>query len=107
MTQTHDQLYDSLRSYRERNALIRYVRDQLRGTGLDIRELAKELVISSPGHPERGRIYITYATGEISLRRTIWDYLGCLQGYGSGNAEPDVDAAKIIDMLAGHEGTPP
>lgn len=103
MTRTHDELYDSLRSFRERNALIRDVRNRLKGTGLDIRELTNELAISNPGHPEQGRIYVTYASGEVSLRRTIWDYLGHLQGYGREKSEPGIDAAKIIDMLTGRK----
>jgi hypothetical protein len=36
---------------RARNTLTHTVRTLLKGTGLDIRELASELVISHPGHP--------------------------------------------------------
>lgn len=106
MTQTHDELYDSLQSFRARNTLIREVRTLLKGTGLDIRELANELVISNPGHPEQGRIYVTYATGEVSHRRTIWDYLGYLHGHGNDGegAELTVSAEKIIHILTGRNG---
>ena len=36
---------------RARNQLIQTVKARLKGTGRDVRELAKELVISNPGHP--------------------------------------------------------
>jgi hypothetical protein len=110
MTQTVSDT-DALQPFRDRNTLIRTVRTLLKGTGLEIRELANELVISRPGHPESGRIYITYATGDVSHRRTIWDYLGCLNGYGSTDpdAEARVNADAIISALGGgggQEGTP-
>jgi hypothetical protein len=94
---------DELRAFRDRNTLIRTVRTMLKGTGLDIRELANGLVISHPGHPERGRIYITYARGEVSHRRTIWDYLGYLDSSTSASpdAEPCVDIHTIISILNG------
>jgi hypothetical protein len=34
MTQTHDKLQDSLRAFRERNTLIRDVKNRLKGSGL-------------------------------------------------------------------------
>ena len=90
----------------------------LKGTGLEIRELARELVISNPGHPGQGRIYVTYATGEVSHRRVVWDYLGCIDGHGNdvitfsgGNfnwvmddlippsASPDLPATEAASIL--------
>jgi hypothetical protein len=73
---------------------------------LDIRELANELVISNPGHPEQGRIYVTYATGEVSHRQTLWDYLGYFEGHGRHNEDADesVSAEKIIRTLTGRDG---
>jgi hypothetical protein len=73
----------------------------LKGTGLEIRELARELVISNPGHPGQGRIYVTYATGEVSHRRVVWDYLGCIDGHGNDDekAELSVNAEKFISVL--------
>ena len=93
----------AFRSIRARNTLVHTVRILLKGTGLDIRELASELVISDPGHPEHGRIYITYAHAEVSHRRTTWDYLGYLDGYGSTDpdAEPGIDARTIVATLIG------
>jgi hypothetical protein len=105
------QALDARQTLRARNMLVQTVRTRLKGTGLDIRELASELVISYPGHPERGRIYITYATGEVSLRLTVWTYLGPLEGFEPNDdpdREPAVDADKIIATLTGEpvvEGT--
>jgi hypothetical protein len=77
----------------------------MKGSGLDIRELENQLVISTPGHPEMGRIYITYKKGEVSHRRTVWDYLGYLDGCGddSEKTEPGVTAETIIGILAGQD----
>jgi hypothetical protein len=94
---------DALADFRARNTLIHQVRDQLKGTGLDIRELAKELAVSNPGHPEKGRLYINCATGEVSHRLPVLGYLGYLNGYG-GDRDPDeprVDADKIVSTLTG------
>jgi hypothetical protein len=105
MTQAHSEA-DVLQPVRARNLLIRRVRELLKGSGLDIRELANELVISHPGHPEQGRIYITYATGEVSHKRTVWDYLGYLDGYRASDprAEPEVGAEAIIGVLTKGQG---
>lgn len=88
---------------RARNTLIHTVRTLLKGTGLDIRELARELVISLPGHPEHGRVYITYSKGDVSHRRTTWHYLGRLDGHGptDPDTEPAVTTDKIIKVLSG------
>lgn len=93
---------------RARNTLVRTVRTLLKGTGLDIRELASELVISRPGHPEHGRVYITYAHAEVTHRRITWEYLGYLDGYGSADpeAEPGIDARTISAALTGHDTQP-
>jgi len=92
---------------RARGALIRAVREQLRGSGLEIRERASELVISHPGRPDHGRIYITYTSGDVSHRRTSWEYLGHLDGHGRNpDAEPSVKAAAIIGALGGRAVTP-
>jgi hypothetical protein len=102
MTQTPAEP-DPLQALRARNTLIQTVRTLLKGTGLELRELASELVISYPGHPEYGRIYITFAKGEVSLRRCTWNYLGYLDGYGPTDpeAEPHLTAEQIIALLTG------
>lgn len=100
MTQTTSET-NELQPLPDRNALISAVRTMLKGSGLDIRELANQLVISRPGYPEHGRIYITYAHGEVSHRRTIWDYLGYLDRIAdtSLDAEPRVNIQTIIRTL--------
>jgi hypothetical protein len=82
------------------------VRDRLKGKGLDIRELDRELVISVPGQPEKGRIYINLTTGEVSHRRVLWDYLGLLEGHGNDRDpdEPGIDADTIIHTLTRASG---
>jgi hypothetical protein len=97
---------------RARNALCRKVRALLAGSGLKIRELARELVIANPQDPHRGRIHVNYKTGEVSWSTTIWDYWGYLDGYGSApdassDDEPAVDVSRIISTLTGSaDGTP-
>jgi hypothetical protein len=94
----------SVRICHTRGTLRRAVETLLRGSGLEIRELAHHLVIYNPRDLEKGRIYISYATGEVSHRLIAWDFLGSLQGYESNDdpdREPAVDAVKIIDTLTG------
>src|SRR5579875_97675 len=93
---------DQLATVRARNRLIDQVRAALSGTGLDIRDRADALVISRPGYPDNGRVYITYTTAEVSLSRPVWRYLGRLQGHGGDDPEadpPTVDAAAIVAAL--------
>jgi hypothetical protein len=94
---------DQFAAFQARNALIRNVRERLKGRNLDFRELRSELVISYPGHPERGRIYIDLRTGEVSRRRTVWDCLGYWPGYAdSGMGDTGVDADTIVGTLTGN-----
>jgi hypothetical protein len=99
---------DRLQAIRARNTFVTALRAQLRGAGLDIRERGNDLVISRPGHPEYGRIYIRYDRGEVSLRRTHWDYLGCLDTHPSisPDAEPRVTLDTILRILTGQPSTP-
>ena len=85
-----------------RGVLRQRVEALLRGSGLEIRELASSLAIINRRDPDRGRIYISYASGEVSWKRTTWDFLGRLQGYepdDDPDREPSVDAATIIATL--------
>jgi hypothetical protein len=83
------------------------VRDRLKDSGLQTRERDTELVISNPGNPDKGSVHINFATGEASHRRTLWDYLGYLPGYGSGDPdEAGVDTDAIIATLT-RPGTGP
>jgi hypothetical protein len=96
---------DPFEAVRARNRLADQVRAALSGAGLDIRDRTNALVISKPGHPDNGRIYITYATADVSLRRPIWHYLGRLQGHHRDD-DPPVDAAAIIAALTSPADTP-
>jgi hypothetical protein len=107
MTHGPDEL-SAIEPCRAMTTLRQKVDALLRGRHLAIRELTTALAIGNPGHPEKGRIHITYATGDVSLRRVTWEYLGPLQGYepdDDPDREPGVDAAQIIAILTGH--TPP
>jgi len=93
---------DPCAAVRARSQLIDRVRADLRGTGLDVRDRNSALVISHPGHPDHGRIYVTYSTGEVSLSRPVWQYLGRLRGHPHDDdpaADPTVDAAAIVAAL--------
>jgi hypothetical protein len=109
MTQAPDELA-SIQLVRAQIRLRRMFGELLAGSGLEIRERRKALVISNPQDPEKGRIYVMYRTGEVSLRLTLWDYWGHLRGYGLPEAVPDseasVDIARIIDALGGRVNHP-
>lgn len=106
MTQTPSDT-SAVQALRARTTLIQAVHAQLKGAGLDIRELASHLVISRPGHPGHGRIYITYSRAEVSLRRCTWNYLGYLDGYGNDpEADPSLTAEKLIALLTNPADTP-
>jgi hypothetical protein len=87
---------------RARGVLRQQVAAMLRGLGLEIRERARHLAVSNPAAPDRGQIQIGYATGEVTCKRTTYQYLGALQGYerdDDPDREPPVDATTIIRML--------
>jgi hypothetical protein len=86
-------------------ALRRQVGEMLAGSGLRIREQARELVITNPQDPDKGRIYIDYAEGQVCWTRTIWDYWGALEGHGDDDGS-EVLAARIIATLTGSAATP-
>jgi hypothetical protein len=86
-----------------RNELRRTVEAMLRGSSLEIRELAHDLTIGNLRQPDKGRIHIPYKTADVSLKRTTWTYLGPLRGYEPNDdpdREPSVDAATIIAALS-------
>jgi hypothetical protein len=99
-----------LAALRARNGLVRAVREALKGKGLDIRELADVLSISNPGHPQNGRVYISYATGDVLHKYPVWRYFGHFDGHGSdrdpgtpavGMDKPTVSVDKIVSTLTG------
>jgi hypothetical protein len=96
-------LAESIRALRARNLLARTVRAGLKGSGLEVRERDNQLVITSPGHPDHGRIYITYARHEVSHARTIWAYLGQFTTDEPASDEPAIDIGAIIRTLTGYD----
>lgn len=87
---------------RARSVLRKQVAAMLRGHRLEIRELATALAVSNPAAPDKGSIHIGYVSGDASLKRTTWTFLGSLPGYerdDDPDREPAVDAATIISML--------
>jgi hypothetical protein len=95
---------------RARSVLHLQVAAMLRGSGMEIRELTSHLAVRNPAAPDQGQIQIGYATGEVSCRRTTYEYLGPLQGYerdDDPDREPSVDAATIISTLTDPEAPGP
>lgn len=93
---------DPFAGVRARNLLVARVRAELRGLGLDVRDRENALVITRPGDPDGRRVYVTYATGEVSLYQPVWRYLGHLDDPGrvrDPDADPLVDAAAIVAAL--------
>jgi hypothetical protein len=106
---THPPELTDIEICRARTALRHKLDPLLRGYGLEIRELATALAIGNPTDPAKGRIHITYVTGDVSVRRVTWDYLGPLQGYepdDDPDREPGIDATKIITTLTGEPPSP-
>ena len=100
---------EAVRRCRARNTLLALVRDMLVGSGLDIRDRDKYLVVSNPRDPDQGRIYVSYTTGEVSWQRPVWEYFGHLKGYATApeadpDTEPVADGQTIILALSGHRG---
>lgn len=73
--------FNPVRLLRLRNALREQVNSVVAGSGLEVRELDRKLVIFNPRDLEKGRVYISYETVEVTRRRVTWDYLGCLDGH--------------------------
>jgi hypothetical protein len=106
MDQAPDEL-PAVRFCQARSKLRAVTRSMLAGSGLEIRDLERALVVCNPRDPDKGRIYISYATGEVSLNRTSWDYFGYLRGYARAleadpDSEPVADAQTIISALCGN-----
>src|ERR1700683_2792026 len=63
---------EAVRLCKTKTTLHALVREMLTGSGLEIRDRDRKLVISNPRDPDRGRIYINYITGEVSWQRPVW-----------------------------------
>jgi hypothetical protein len=97
---------EAVRLCKARTTLHALVREMLTGSGLEIRDRDRKLVISNPRDPDRGRIYINYITGEVSWQRPVWVYCGHLKGYdqppeADPDSEPIADARTIFCALGG------
>jgi hypothetical protein len=96
----------TVQTCRARNRLRQDLEVLVSGTGLRIRELTNELVITNPRDLEKGQIHVAYSDGYVSWERTVWEYLGNLQGYGNetGEAVLGVSIEKILARLGGRQG---
>jgi hypothetical protein len=85
----------------DKNAARRIVTAMLDGSGLKIRALKNEFVITNPRAPEKGEIRIEYASGDVSWKRTVWDHWGPLQGYQDEDNDDAsfTGAGKILSAL--------
>jgi hypothetical protein len=53
------------------------------GTGLQVRELPRELVITNPDDPENGQLHVDFKHGYMSWERVVWDFWGTVaEGLG-------------------------
>ncbi|HEY3732798.1 MAG TPA: hypothetical protein VGL63_02675 [Streptosporangiaceae bacterium] len=96
----------ALELLRARTALRAQMASMLAGHGLEIRDLARDIVITNPRDPEKGRVYVGCSDGEVSWKRTVWDHFGPLAG-PDAEASPQDIAGKIIAALApGTQGRP-
>jgi hypothetical protein len=78
----------------------RVVAGLLKDSGLRVRELTYELVITNPRDPEKGQVHIAYEDGFVSWERVVWDYWGQFETLAK-HEETQVAAAKIIEVLRG------
>jgi hypothetical protein len=90
---SQDVLYREARD-RARQAVAELIKD----SGLRVRELNYELIITNPKDPEKGQVHVAYADGYVSWERVAWDYWGQLERLEDG-AEGRVQAKKIISTL--------
>jgi len=79
----------------------RMVKSMLDGSGLTVKPQKTELVISNRAEPENGQLRVAYASGEVVLRKTIWVYLGMLDGfeYDDGSLGHVIGTDQIIRAL--------
>jgi hypothetical protein len=70
----------------------------LADSGLQVRELAHELVITNPGDPDKGQVHVDF-DGYVSWERVAWTYWGTLEGF-EDMGEGMVSGDKILEVLA-------
>src|ERR1700735_2863941 len=105
MTESGPDELSALEMLQARNALRATLDSLLAESGLKIRDLARDIVISNPHHPEKGKVYVGCPDGPVAWKRTVWDRWGYLTDPASEPAKPrpgpDAEeiAAKIISAL--------
>jgi hypothetical protein len=87
----------------DKAAVERMTKAMLDGANLRFKLQARELVISNPDKPYNGEARINYTTGQVFLKRAVWEHWGLLQGfeYNDGGGGPFVGADKILCALFG------
>jgi hypothetical protein len=85
-----------------RDRAQRAVAELLKDSGLRVRELTYELVVTNPRDPEKGQVHIAYQNGFVSWERVMWDYWGQLETLADDTAT-QISAAKIISTLTGSQ----
>src|SRR5215469_16404272 len=69
---------------------------------LRVRQLKHALVISNPRDPDKGRVYMEYATGLVSHVRPVREDWGILEGHADeDDTGKKVSAARVIEVLTG------
>ena len=102
MSSAHDETGSaSLHRTIDKSQTRRMVAAMVTGSGLRIRALKHDLVITNPDDPERGRIYVEYANGYVTWERMVYEYWGPLQGY-TGADNPTgvgISTSRILEAL--------
>ena len=85
----------------DKNATRRIIAAMLDGSGLKVRALKSEFVITNPDAPEKGEVRIEYASGYVSWRRVLWEQWGPLQGFQDEEtpSHRHIGADKILGTL--------
>jgi hypothetical protein len=65
----------------DKAAVTRMATAMLDGADLTVKPQVRDLVIANPAEPANGQLRVNYATGVVTLRKTIWVPLGLLEGY--------------------------
>ena len=102
MPSAHDEAGNvSLQPTIDKGQTRRMVAAMVDGSGLKIRALKHDLVITNPDDPERGRIYVEYANGYVTWERMVYEYWGPLQGYTDEDnpTRAGIGSNRILEAL--------
>ena len=84
----------------KRERIKQAVAKLIEGTGLQVEELANELVITNPDDPEAGRLHVDFEHGFVSWERVVWDFWGTV-AEGLGEEGTKVVTRELIVALLG------